>query len=89
MGRRFVVSGIVQGVGFRFFTVRAARALNIRGWVRNLPDGRVEVLAQGDGDALDRLREDLARGPGGSVVHDVQEGEEREGDRYETFDIRM
>lgn len=60
---RFLVTGSVQGVGFRFFTQRTARALGISGWVRNLPDGSVEVEAEGDPRALEALRGALAKGP--------------------------
>jgi acylphosphatase len=49
------VRGDVQGVGFRFWTRARARELGLVGHAKNLPDGRVEVVAQGDGDALDRL----------------------------------
>ena len=49
------VRGDVQGVGFRFWTRARARGLGLVGHAKNLPDGRVEVVAQGDGDALDRL----------------------------------
>jgi acylphosphatase len=65
---RFLVSGIVQGVGFRFFTARAARGLGIRGFVRNLPDGRVEVVAAGTRDALLEFEAILRRGPAGAQV---------------------
>ena len=65
---RFLVSGIVQGVGYRFFAARAARSLGIRGFVRNLPDGRVEVVATGPEDALRQLEEALRRGPAGALV---------------------
>jgi acylphosphatase len=53
--KKFVVSGRVQGVGFRYFVVREAEALSLAGWVRNLPDGRVEVLASGDDGPVDVL----------------------------------
>ena len=65
---RFLVSGIVQGVGFRFFAARAARGLGIRGFVRNLPDGRVEVVAAGSLDALLEFEAILRRGPAGALV---------------------
>lgn len=87
--KRFLVSGLVQGVGFRFFTVRAARARKLRGWVRNLPDGRVEVLAQGESEALEALREDLARGPIGSSVSGIDERAEATAERPEEFDLRF
>ena len=63
-----VVRGWVQGVGFRDFTQRKARSLGLSGWVRNTPGGEVEVLAEGDRDALEALAETLARAfPGASV----------------------
>jgi acylphosphatase len=68
---RFLVSGRVQGVGFRYWTVRQADELGLEGYVRNLPDGTVEVVASGaekDVEALARL---CARGPWGARVDDV------------------
>jgi len=65
---RFLVSGIVQGVGYRFFAARSARSLGIRGFVRNLPDGRVEVVAAGPEDALRRFEDELRQGPAGALV---------------------
>jgi len=65
---RFLVSGIVQGVGYRYFAARAARSLGIRGFVRNLPDGKVEVVAAGTEEALLELHEVLRRGPAGASV---------------------
>ncbi len=61
--RRAVVRGRVQGVGFRFFAERAARELGVHGWVRNLPDGSVETLAEGDEAAVGRYIERLRQGP--------------------------
>lgn len=58
-----LVSGRVQGVGFRFFVVREARRLGLTGQVQNLPDHRVEVLARGDRACLQQLVERLNRGP--------------------------
>ena len=62
------VSGIVQGVGFRWFVRERARRLGLSGWVRNLPDGSVEVVAAGDDGQLALLKEELRRGPPGAVV---------------------
>ncbi|MFQ5768051.1 MAG: acylphosphatase [Acidobacteriota bacterium] len=70
-GRRWLISGRVQGVGFRWFVLGIARDLGLSGTVRNLPDGRVEVEAQGDPSDLDRLKVHLAQGPPGARVHQV------------------
>jgi acylphosphatase len=63
------VSGIVQGVGFRWFVRERARRLGLSGWVRNLPDGSVEVVAAGDDGQLELLKEQLRVGPPGAVVN--------------------
>lgn len=69
---RFIVSGRVQGVGFRAFVADAARAERVHGWVKNLPDGRVEVHAEGDAAAVGRLEWRLWRGPSMARVEDVE-----------------
>lgn len=69
--RRFIVSGRVQGVGFRAFVADAARAEGLAGWVRNLPDGRVETLASGEAEALGRFEWRLWQGPPHARVDDV------------------
>ena len=68
IARRAVVSGSVQGVGFRFFAERAAREAGVTGWVRNRPDGTVETVVEGEETAVTRYLERLRRGPGGSRV---------------------
>ena len=75
MARRAIVTGRVQGVGFRFFAERAARELGLRGWVRNLPDGSVETLAEGEDAAVGRYLERLRRGPRLSRVDTVDVAE--------------
>lgn len=72
---RFRVSGHVQGVGFRWYTRRAAQELGLTGRVRNLPDGSVEAEAQGKPEALDAFRERLRQGPPGSRVTRIIEEE--------------
>jgi acylphosphatase len=71
--RLFFVEGRVQGVGFRFFVEAVANQLGLRGYVRNLYDGRVEVYAQGEEAVLERLRRRLEQGPPGSRVECVRE----------------
>jgi acylphosphatase len=71
--KRYLVSGMVQGVGFRYFTQAAAEKLHIGGFVRNLRDGRVEVFAVGSPQQLQELRAMLERGPRFSSVSEVLE----------------
>jgi len=69
---RYLVSGFVQGVGFRYFVLRRASALGLRGFVRNLPGGAVEVVAEGDGPALAELELALEAGPSSARVESVE-----------------
>ena len=69
---QYTVSGRVQGVGFRAFVADAARAEGLDGWVRNLPDGRVAVHAEGDAAALSRLEWRLWQGPPMARVDSVE-----------------
>ncbi len=71
--RRFFVSGRVQGVGYRYFAANVAEQLGIAGYVRNLPDGRVEAYAIGTVDQLCDFAEELRRGPALAGVTDVSE----------------
>ncbi len=73
IARRYLISGRVQGVGFRAFVLQAAVELGLAGWVRNLSDGRVEALAEGSQRQLGELRALLARGPALSRVDAVEE----------------
>lgn len=71
--RRFYVSGIVQGVGYRFFARRVAESLDVQGYVKNLFDGRVEVYAIGSEEQLRAMRLELGRGPRDATVEEVAE----------------
>ena len=71
--KRFFVSGMVQGVGFRFFVERTATSLGVGGFVRNLFDGRVEVYAVGSAEQIDSMRNALRRGPRMANVGRVNE----------------
>jgi len=73
--RRFLVRGRVQGVGFRWFVEREAHILQIAGWVRNNPDGTVEVLGQGTREQLAGMRSRLREGPRAARVDDVEVSE--------------
>lgn len=71
VARRYVVTGQVQGVGFRFFTQDVAQRENLRGYVRNLTDGRVETLATGDAEAVARFERAIRQGPPQADVTDM------------------
>lgn len=72
---RFLVTGTVQGVGFRWFVGRTARRLGLTGFARNLPDGSVEVVAAGSEAALAELAAALAVGPPAARVRSVDVSE--------------
>jgi acylphosphatase len=73
LAKRYIVRGRVQGVGFRWFVDHEARQLGLTGWVRNNFDGSVEVLAIGNEQQLQNLRNKLERGPRAARVDEVQE----------------
>jgi len=72
---RWLLAGEVQGVGFRWFAARVGQALGLRGWVRNLPDGRVEVVAAGEPAQLDEMARRLCEGPRFSRVERVEKSD--------------
>jgi acylphosphatase len=86
--RRFLVRGRVQGVGFRWFVEREAQILQIAGWVRNDPDGSVEVLAMGTPDQLASLRSRLREGPRAARVDNVVESEAEPVAGLDSFQVR-
>jgi acylphosphatase len=86
---RYVVSGRVQGVGFRWFAQRTARSLHLTGWVRNLPDGRVEIVAQGPTVAIAAFGNLIASGPRIGHVDDVEIYDiPHDTNTYKSFDIK-
>ena len=87
LARNYRIRGRVQGVGYRYFTRRIALRLGVRGWVRNMPNGDVEVRAEADGAVLKSFREELERGPTSSQVREVIEEDVRP-ELYSSFEIR-
>jgi acylphosphatase len=71
--RRWIVSGRVQGVGYRYYARQAAQMLGVRGWIRNLPEGGCELQVAGSAELLQRFHAELMRGPRGSRVDDIAE----------------
>jgi acylphosphatase len=88
VARHYLVSGRVQGVGFRFFTQTAARREGVYGWVRNTPDGRVEIQAEGEAEAMDRFENRVRHGPPGARVDRVDSTDLDPGGQNFGFDIR-
>ncbi len=87
IARRVTVAGRVQGVGFRFFAERAARELGVTGWVRNLPNGKVQSQAEGEEVAVTRYLERLREGPRLGRVTEVLVEEVVVGG-FDSFEIR-
>jgi acylphosphatase len=88
VARRFLISGRVQGVGFRFFVEARAAIEGVHGWVRNLADGRVEALVEGEQASVDRIEAALWRGPSGAVVDEVVSEAAVPSERATGFSIR-
>ena len=87
VARRYLVSGEVQGVGFRFFAQRVAAHHQVVGYVRNLPDGRVEAYAEGTPESIEGFKHDLAAGPQYARVEQVEEVSIEPTGQYPTFRI--
>ena len=81
------ISGRVQGVAFRYFTEGAAKHLGITGWVRNLPDGRVEIIAEGPDDKIEELIKLIKKGPSNAVISRIQVGSEKPTGEFNSFDV--
>ena len=88
IARRYLITGRVQGVGFRYFTQRVAVQHGVSGWVRNTPDGRVEVEAEGDADAMHQFERQISTGPAGAHVDHVSTTEVAVGPVHSGFSIR-
>ncbi len=82
------VSGLVQGVNFRWFTQRQAAHLGVTGWVRNLPDGSVEFVAEGDRSSLDALVEAVRVGPASAAVETLDTDWSAPTGEFHRFEVR-
>jgi len=86
---RMTVTGTVQGVGFRFFTVRAARRLGVTGWVANRPDGSVEVVAEGEAGMLAEFVSEVRHGPAAADVIGVRTQPEAYAAEFNDFNVKF
>jgi len=84
-----ILQGRVQGVGFRYFVLEQAKALNLTGWVRNRWDGTVEVLAEGEKPKLEKLLTLLNRGPRSANVYNINSSWEEATGEFSDFIVRM
>ena len=89
VARHFFVSGRVQGVGFRYFTEDRARLEGLNGYVRNLADGRVEIVAEGDREAVERFERAVRRGPAGARVDHCETSDVEPTRQVSGFSIRI
>ncbi len=87
IARRFLISGIVQGVGFRYFAYKAAQRCNISGAVRNLSDGRVAIVAEGEEADMRAFLAELRQGPRLAIVEDIEIEELKPGRTGKGFQI--
>jgi acylphosphatase len=83
-----LVTGIVQGVSFRYYTLQEAMRCGVTGWVRNLPDGRVEAVFEGDEAAVDRMLAWCAIGPRSARVDHLESLPETSTGEFQGFRIR-
>jgi len=81
------VEGVVQGVGFRYFTKRVAKELGIVGYVKNLPDGRVFIVAEGDENQLEKFLSFIRRGPSLAIVKKIHVAEKPATGEFKDFVI--
>jgi acylphosphatase len=89
VARRLVLSGRVQGVGFRFFTEELARLEGLAGWIVNRPDGAVEVLLEGESESVRRVEAKLRHGPPRARVDRVVASDDAPAGRGGRFEVRM
>lgn len=83
-----MLAGDVQGVGFRYFVKRIANSLNVFGWVRNLPDGRVEIVAEGKKEDVDKFIEFCKKGNVHAKIEEITLNQEEFKGEFDSFQIR-
>lgn len=84
-----LISGRVQGVSFRYYTTQNAKKRDVRGWVKNLPDGRVEAIFEGSEEAVQRMVDWCYHGPPAARVEDVQTEWSQADGEFSDFHVRF
>jgi acylphosphatase len=84
-----IIHGDVQGVFFRVFVQETAQKLSLVGWVRNTPDGAIEVVAEGTREALQALLDRCTRGPPGAIVDRIEQHLDKATDEFTRFEIKL
>lgn len=87
MEKHLLISGRVQGVGFRYFTRKNAQKIGVTGFVKNLPDGNVETAFRGTPDQVQQMEQLVSDGPAGARVDNVEELEPT-GEQFRNFKVR-
>lgn len=87
--KHIFISGRVQGVGFRHFTRKNAESLGITGWVKNLPDGRVEAVFQGSEEQIEELIQRCKNGPIASYVQDIEAEKDLGDEDFDDFSVEL
>ncbi|MDZ7756256.1 acylphosphatase [Rhodohalobacter sp.] len=89
MKKHIFINGRVQGVGFRHFTRTNAESLGVKGWVENLPDGRVEAVFEGDEESVQELIDRCKEGPPSAYVKNMEIEDEKEKGAFSEFRVRF
>jgi len=89
LGHRWLLSGRVQGVGFRHFTLTRAQRLGVAGWVKNLPDGRVEIRVVGSPENVAALKNEVREGPPAAEVEHLEEQVVESDPEWKRFEVRF
>lgn len=89
MKKHIFISGRVQGVGFRHFIKKNAEALGVKGWVKNLPDGRVEAIFQGSEEQIDEIIQRCKKGPVAGFVQDIKVRDANDETAYKSFEVKL
>lgn len=87
ISKKFVLYGLVQGVGYRYFAYRTAEKYGIVGYAKNIIDGTVEIVAEGSNEQLEQFKKEIISGPSRSRLSKITEEEFTNDKEFHTFDV--